>query len=206
MVSSEIAINERQLVPKQTTGVENNAVEKIELDTLEQAENFYVIVRQRLLDVNSWGEVSGLPLSSFKLFDSSGKVVNRFVRHGDFIRIDIPGPGTRVGMGFDWVRVEKISDKQTINSELFGIRVRPCFHPLDPGGRVAHFLSDCATSTFYVKRTGKLVYAEQHARNEKLNLKAGNCLDNFRNLVVGTLSSIGLSYPPWKSLLLGLVK
>ena len=201
-----IEIDEQHLVPKQVKGTENDAIETVTLDSFEQAESFYALVRSRLLDVNSWGEISELPLSSFKLFDSSGKPVNRFVRHGDFIRIDIPGPGTHVGMGFDWVRVDKIKDKRVLDKEQFSIRVRPSYHPLDAGGRIAHFLSDCSTSTFQVKRIGNEVSAEQHGRNEKANLAAGNCLDNFRNLVIGTLARMGLSYPQWKSLIRGLLK
>jgi hypothetical protein len=197
---------DQQLIPSQVTGTKTDNIERIKLHDSHQAEELYATARQKLLDVNAWGKVSGLPLSSFKLHNSSANPANRFIKHGDYIRIDIPGPGTRVGIGFDWVKVEKIQDKPFSEGECLSIRVRPCYHPLDPGGRVAHFLNDCTTYTFQVRRVGNTVYAAKHARNEKINMAAGNCLDNLRNLFVGIVAKVGFSYPKWKNLLVGLIR
>ena len=147
-----------------------------------------------------------MPLSTFKLCDASGHPAVREVCEQDFIRIDIPGPGPKVGNGYDWVNVKIVRDEMIAEGDLFSIQVKPSPHPLEPTGPIAHFLDSDASSTFQIRRIATTVYAEEHARNESPNLKTGNKLDNLRNGIVGTAASLGLSYPQWKSLVNGLVE
>ncbi|WP_231426147.1 hypothetical protein [Pedobacter sp. Leaf250] len=193
-------------IPVHQSGAETDAIEKVEFDNNYEALEFFQKVKQRLSDVNRWGEMSHIPLSSFKLFDHAGRKCDREVIEGDYIRIDIPGPGTKIGKGYDWVQVEAIFAEVDFDEDIFTIRVRPSSHPLDPDGKTAHFLKNRATSTFQIKRIKNVVLAEEHARNESPNMETGNGLDNFRNAIVGTAARIGLSYPQWKSLIKGLIK
>jgi hypothetical protein len=195
-----------EVVPEQISGGETDAVSKVQCKTIEEAREFYALVRSRLMDVNNWGSISDTPLSSFALFDSTGTPANRGVQEGDFISIDIPGPGLKVGKGFDWVNVTIVREEMIDEGYLFSIQVRPSAHPNSAEGKTPHFLDSGATSTFQIRRIGTSIYAEEHARNESPNLQTGNILDNLRNGVVGTAAAIGLSYPQWKSLVKGLVK
>ncbi|PST82815.1 hypothetical protein C7T94_09230 [Pedobacter yulinensis] len=192
-------------VPEQTTGAEMNAVEKVTLDTAGAASSFYEVVRARLLDVNRWGEMAKLPMSAFKLFDDAGRAAERPAAQGDFIRIDIPGPGIRTGEGYDWVLIEELAEDREADSEVTTLRVRPSAHPLGAGENTAHFLKDTATSTFQVKRMANEVTAEEHGRNEVANLETGDIIDNIRNAFVGFGAKLGFSYPQWKSLVAGLL-
>ncbi len=96
----------------------------------------------------------------------AGRAVERNADEGDFVRIDIPGPGTRIGHGYDWVIIEALVEEAGAGAEVISMRVRPAAHPLGDDERVAHFLKSCATSTFQVRRVGNCVSAEEHGRNE----------------------------------------
>lgn len=192
-------------VPEQTLGSEMNAVEKVQCASVAEAKEFYQIVKSRLTNVNAWATMAKLPMSSFKLFDYAGRAVERNAEEADFIRIDIPGPGTKTGKGYDWVIIEKLVEEQGADAEAITMRVRPAAHPLGEDECIAHFLKSCATSTFQIKRMGNCVSAEEHGRNEVANLETGHLLDNIRNAVVSAGAKIGFSYPQWKSLVSGLL-
>jgi hypothetical protein len=192
-------------VPAQISGSEMNAVETAECQTVSEAKEFYQTVKYRLTNVNGWAAMAKLPMSSFKLFDYAGRAVDRHAEEGDFIRIDIPGPGTKTGHGYDWVIIEALVEERRADAEVISMRVRPAPHPLGEDECIAHFLKSCATSTFQVKRIGNCVSAEEHGRNEVPNLETGHLLDNIRNAIVSAGAKIGFSYPQWKSLVTGLL-
>lgn len=192
-------------LPEQQTGSAMDAVEKIEMRSAEEAKLFFRTVKQRLLNVNAWAEITGIPMSAFCLTDRTGQPVHRNATIGDYLRIDIPGPGTKTGDGFDWVVIEEIKESHVEEGEILTMQVRPAPNPQTPDDHTAHFLKDTATSTFQVKRIGNRVYAEEHARNEVPNTDTGHTLDNVRNMMVGWAAKIGFAYPQWKSLVKGLI-
>jgi len=191
------------LVPDQRVGSQMDAVESKITDTLFQAQELFSLAAERLLDVNCWGKISGM--SEFRLCDPNGNQVDRPAQKGDFIRIDIPGPGTLAGNGFDWVRVEEIKVRDDKNSNLVAMRVRPSRNPTSKHKEVAHFLKDDATSTFLICRDRIWVWAEEHGRNEIPNIYSGRLIDRGRNLVIGFAAKLGISYPQWKLLVKGLL-
>lgn len=206
MINEWLNVEQDDLVTGQYTGGATDAVESRQFQSAREAMDFYAMVCERLNDVNRWGQISKVSLSAFRLFSKDGMLVSGKVQQGDYIRIDIPGPGLEIGQGYDWVQVEKVSHNVIPDGNLFTIKVRPSINPLSKNGRTAHFLSPCATSTFQVRRSGLTVTAEEHARNEKANLQTGSFLGNLRNFLVGTAARFGLSYPQWKSLVKGLVR
>jgi hypothetical protein len=192
-------------VPPQHTGSEMNAVEKIELGSEAEAIYFFNTVKERLLDINRWAEFAGMSMSTFRLTDSSGNEVDRKATDGDYIKIDIPGPGTTAGGGYDWVVIEDIRSQVLDGAEVLSITARPASNPSTEDNSTAHFLTEEATSTFQVKRLGNAIYAEEHGRNEVANTDTGSVLDNIRNTFVGLGAKIGFSYPQWKALVKGLL-
>jgi hypothetical protein len=192
-------------VPEQVKGSEMNAVERLDLEDANEALHFFDIVKQRLLDVNKWENLAKLPMSSFRLCDRSGQEIQGQAKEGDYIKIDIPGPGTQSGGGFDWVIIESINADQDTSAEYLSMRVRPAANPTGDDTAIAHFLEEDATSTFQVKRMGNTIYAEEHGRNEVPNKHTEKGMDNIRNTLVGWGAKLGLSYPQWKSLVSGLI-
>jgi len=193
------------LIPDQEVGSKMDIIESVHFPLEEEAIAFYEIAKKRLLDVNNWATFSKVQLSTFSLIDPDENILNRVAKEGDYLRIDIPGPGTGVGKGYDWVYIEKIEEGSHDEEEYTVMRVRPSSRPKGSEGDVAHFLKDSATSTFVVKRTGNIVFAEEHGRNEVPNTETDHSLDNLRNTIVGWSAAIGMSYPQWKSLVKGLV-
>ncbi|MBC8985367.1 hypothetical protein H9X96_06230 [Pedobacter sp. N36a] len=192
-------------LPAQEIGSKMDAVEKIEMSSEAEAIHFYKIVKERLLDVNRWAEFAGAGSSDFYLTDADGVAVHRKATDGDRIKIDIPGPGTKTGNGYDWVTIEEIKSEVIADAEVLSMTARPSGNPLNKGEDTAHFLTDQATSTFQVKRIGRTIYAEEHGRNEVPNTDTDHPLDNVRNTFVGWGAKIGFSYPQWKALVKGLL-
>ena len=144
-------------------------------------------------------------MSAFSLTDAQGNEVQRKATDGDHIKIDIPGPGTKTGKGYDWVVIEQIKEEVLDGAEVLSMTVRPAANPLNDDEHTAHFLSAEATSTFQVKRISNTIYAEEHGRNEVPNTDLEDTMDNIRNTFVGWGAKLGFSYPQWKGLVKGLL-
>jgi len=193
-----------EIIPAQYVGTSMDALEERIASSIEEAKTYFKTASAKLLAVNKWGDYAGM--SAFQLIDVHGVKAERDAQEGDFIRIDIPGPGSQAGKGYDWVMIKEVRNISERDNEILALTVRPCAHPLKQDGDTAHFLKDAATSTFVIKRDGFRVTAEEHGRNEVPNTAAGTLFDKSRNFMVGMAAKLGLSYPQWKSLVKGLLK
>lgn len=197
---------ENQLIPVQRVGSKLDLHSIVVCNSLAEAGRFFEVVKNRLLNVNQWDEVCDLPSAVFRLINSENKEIVGLVQKDDYIRINIPGPGTRIGEGYDWVKVETVVSQQFNDGGIYSITVRPTHHPLRAFSETAHFFSSEATSTFMVKRVGATISAAVHGRNEMPNNRTVIFMDNLRNTLVGWGAKIGFSYPQWKALTAGLLK
>lgn len=192
-------------IPPQQQGSTMDTSENISFTSEEEARKFYEIAKHRLLLVSEWATICEVPVSTFTLTDVHGNKLKREAQTGDFIKIDIPGPGPSAGDGFDWVFIEKITEEYTESIAVITLQARPTADPLRSDENTAHFFTSAATSTFQVKRIGNTVYAQEHGRNEVPNTDTSHLTDNIRNTIVGWMAKIGVSYPQWKSLVKGIV-
>ncbi len=164
--------------PPQTVGRESNAGDQREYATEEEAEEAYQRSRDRLIDVSKWNELSGWENATFELHDEYGNPVSRVPpQPGDYIKVDLPGPG-----GDDWVRVEEVRDTE----DSVGLTVRPSHDPTEqpPNPDVTkHFFTKESTNTFSVERRGTQVVSQVRGRNEVANTgdEAGGTLASARN-------------------------
>jgi hypothetical protein len=174
-------------------------------DTAFIASEKLTILKERFFSISQWKSFSGKSFADFKLFDSAGKHVNQMPETGNFIRIDIPGPGEREANGYDWVEIISISHQQTENTESFTIICKPSTIPgNNTGSHIAHFYSDKATSTFIISRENQTIRAGIHGRNEFPNFNA-RFIDKIRNILISLGGMIGFSKIQWKSLADGLL-
>lgn len=192
-------------IPEQHTGSKIDSVVTAPFNSLAEAKSFYQTAKKRLLNVSQWAEISEVPLSTFTLTDLHGNAVNREAMEGDYVKIDIPGPGTHSGDSYDWVRIEKVSEQLDSDMEMISLQARPSANPANQDQDIAHFYTEQATSTFQVKRIGAIVSAEEHGRNEVPNTDTSFIADNIRNTLVGWSAKIGFAFPQWKSLVKGIV-
>lgn len=163
--------------------------------------------RERLLNINEWDKIAGARSAVFKLTDANGSGIGGKAKVGDYIKIDIPGPGTKAGEGYDWVRIEAIEDNENAEAaiESLLIRVTPCDSPTNNKKDVAHFFTDAASSSFTLHRDGNTVTAGVHGRNEVPNTKTKSLHDKLRNSAVAMAAMVGLNAPQWKSLVKGIM-
>jgi hypothetical protein len=181
-------------------------MEEKKLSTEEEAKELFVQAKQRLLDINHWEEISEGISASFNLTDNFGNLKIGAPKPGDYLKIDIPGPGPTNGEGHDWVKVEAIEDYSAPDAaqESIAVRVRPSHDPrMDEG--TAHFFDGKATSSFVVKRDKNIVSASIHGRNESANTAAKSISDKLRNAVIKIAAAAGFSAIQWKKLAKGLV-
>lgn len=197
---------EEPIIPAQQTGASSDTDAAATFDSAEQAKAFFKVAKQRLVEVNHWQKWAGAATAQFQLTDAEGNDVARTVQEGDHFKIDIPGPGSGTGDGFDWVQVETIEETASGDGEHIAIQVRPATNPNNDRSDVAHFFSDEASSCFIVKRDGNTVTAAVHGRNEKPNTSAETLMDKARNAAVATGAVAAFSKLQWKSLVTGLVK
>jgi hypothetical protein len=193
------------IVPDNQTGASSDVENSVEMPDEQAARNLFKVAKERLLDVNNWHQVSGAASATFQLSDEQGNKVNSPVALGYHVQIDIPGPGNISGKGYDWVQVEAIEEHGGESEDVIAIRVRPTGNPKHAPEEIAHFFTGEASSTFAVRRKGKIVVASVNGRNEKPNLHTGNVLDKIRNAVIGATAIAGLNKPQWKSLVQGLL-
>jgi hypothetical protein len=199
-------MKDNNIIPNNDSGVQTNTESSEELKTEKEAEDLYKTACQRLVDINNWQNIAGKATASFQLTDKSGKEVDRVVQKGDHFKIDIPGPGSFSGEGFDWVQIEAIENGHNEGSQWTAIKVRPATNPRNENKDVAHFFSEETTSTFMVRKEGNKVIAGVYGRNEKPNTETETQIDKIRNTAIAAGAITGLSKIQWKSLVNGLVK
>lgn len=193
-------------IPAQEDGSKINVNSSLDTKNIELARSIFETAKTRLLDVNNWQQLAGKHLANFQLTDQSGNDTSSPVKEGMYFKIDIPGPGSKAGDGFDWVKVEKIEIYNSTDIESIGIRVRPAANPLSANDDIAHFYSHDATSTFTVTREMTTITAAVYDRNTKTNKDSDQLLDQLRNTIVGATGIISFSKIQWKNLTEALIK
>ncbi|MBA2249672.1 MAG: hypothetical protein H0W12_05725 [Chitinophagaceae bacterium] len=163
------------------------------------------LARERLLNVNNWHHVAGIISAAFQVTDKDGKAADRNIEKGDYVRIDIPGPGSKAGDGYDWVMTEELKEINDNEIQSIGFRVRPAANPLSDEKSIAHFYDDTATSNFIITRSGNKVTASIIDHNVQPNDETVSLTDKIRDTAVG-MSAIGaFSKIQWQKLANGLV-
>lgn len=195
-------------IPKHRTGAKSDTSHSKRYKSGEEAMAAFQVAKNKLLNVSMWKSYAGSSGADFKLIDKHGNPVNRLAEKGDYFRINIPGPGSKAGNGYDWVEIIAIDDssEKETDTEFIAIKVHPAPDPNNKKEDTAHFFNDDATSTFIVKRERLIVTAEVHGRNEKPNTETKNIIDKIRNLFVALGASLGFSKIQWKFLTVGLIE
>jgi len=196
------------MIPEQYTGTSKNLEHSIQMKTMEDAEEMFVIAKERLLNINNWAKIAEVASGKFTLTDKDGNAINRHGHKGDYVKINIGAPGPLAGEGRDWVYIEKIEydDDPDANHELINLQLRPTTAPTTKESDVAHFFDDAATSNLIIERRNTKIKAYYKGRNEKPNIHAENLIDKARNLLVASNAILGLSDIQWNNLIKGFLK
>ena len=195
-----------KIIPEQFKGqeLEVEAIQALNDETA--AQTLYDMARRKLLDVNNWKKIAGAITAQFQIIDEKGKEVAREVKKGDYLRINIPGPGSKEGDGYDWVLVEELKEINNGSLQSVGFRVRPNENPFSEKNETAHFYSKEATSSFIVTRENANVFSWIVDRNLLPNTESESLVDKVRDVVVGVSAIAGFSKVQWQGLADGLIK
>ncbi len=181
-------------------------VEQVQPD-LQTAIIAFQKAKIRLLDVNRWDEFAGKIFANFQLMDAEGQKRLGSVMRGDYIKIDILGPGSHSGDGNDWVFVEEMEASALENGDFVGFRVRPISNPTKPDDdSVAHFYDRGSTSSFTVTRTGEKVIVGIYDKNIEINTDSDLAVDNARNRLYGAIAKTFFSKVQWELLAEGILR
>ena len=195
-------------VPEQRHGGSHNTESRRCFDDENTAAREFLKLKARFLEIDKWQELAGKSSAEFLLFDKDGSPVQRNPLAGDFVRIDIPGPGNFEADGFDWVKITKISH-QFLNEgeqENLLLECHPSPDPTRPDNRnIAHFYNAESSSTFMISRAGTCLKAAVYGRNELPNFQHSELADKIRNGFIAMGGILGLSKIEWQALTDGLV-
>jgi hypothetical protein len=194
------------IIPEQFKGQALEVEASQVSDTETAAQSLYELAKKKLFSVNDWHEIVAGLTARFQIVDQDGNEVSRKVNKGDYLRINIPGPGNKEGDGYDWVVVE---DLKEINKEDFqsaGFRVRPTENPFGKKNETAHFYSNETTSSFIIIRENVTVVSWIVDRNMKPNTESESVVDKVRDVMVGVSGIAGFSKVQWQGLADGLLE
>lgn len=195
-------------LPEQVTGRETNFTYERIYDDLKLAHTGFKQATERLLTVNNWHEYAGGGSARFTLTNNLGDELFGFAAEGFYISVDLPGPGPDAGDGLEWVIIEKITVEGSAETaeEYLTMTVRPVPDPRKTAEEIAHFFTDVSTSTFIVRRDGRVVSTGAHGRNESPNNENVDLHDKIRNTAIALLARVGLSGAQWQKLVTGLIE
>jgi hypothetical protein len=191
------------LIPDNERGKKTSLHHTVTADDLQTALKIFNCACERLLNPNDWQELCGKLVAGFEIVRIDIRELDHQLREGDYIRINIPGPGPDAGEGYDWVKcalIEKESPASKSYSQL-GIKLVACSNPETTDPDTAHFFEKGASSTFIIRQEANNVTAAYYGRNETINNHTKTIKDNIRNTVVAMGAMAGMSELQWDTLL-----
>jgi hypothetical protein len=194
-----------QGVPTQYEGSFHDTESQKNIIVPEVLDSKFNVLKERFYSINNWKDYTGSGFADFDLFDSIGLYINTKPRVGDFVRIDIPGPGDVGSRGYDWVKIEGITVTINDEQERHLITCRPSASPGENPKYIKHFYSDRATSTFLIEKGTDYIKVGIYGRNEMPNKKNTGLLGKIRNLLVSFGGFLKLTKIQWKALADGLL-
>lgn len=150
-----------RLVPDHTEGVSKDLKYDVLAHSVEDADELFVIAKDRLLNVNKWKQICP-DFAELHLTDSHGNEMQRNAHYNDYIKIDEPGQAT------EWVHIDGIeyNDFPDEDYETMAIRMRDAKQPSEYSDEQYSDTGNKATGTIVVERRARHIAAHYYSRNE----------------------------------------
>ncbi|WP_322970068.1 hypothetical protein [Faecalibacter sp. LW9] len=194
------------LLPEQKRGISRDTIavfESPQSDLLFHYEKF----KNRLEDINHWFHYTSITHLNFQILDADENPVQRKVRIGDLIKIEmkrqkpIPLFGNMMS---DWVHVNEMIEFIHDEERFFSLQLIPIESPkLD---EVKHFYNEMASNTFIIYQCKNFISLSIHGRNEFPNLISKSRFRMLRNIMIANLSLIGVDNFLWNNFATNLLK
>jgi hypothetical protein len=152
-----------KLVPDHTAGISKDLKYDIIAESIEDADEIFLVAKDRLLNVNKWKTLCN-DFGELHLTDSHGRQIQRKAHYNDYIRIQEAGQPT------EWVHIDGIeyNDYPDEDYETIGIRMRDAKEPAEYHNE-ENDTSYNATGTFVAERRGRHVSVHYYSRNENIH-------------------------------------
>lgn len=149
--------DDHYLVPEHENGIKRDLEVSVFTDKIEDAEDDFVLAKEKLLDINNWGKYTASFQLNFVLTDNNGKHAQRHAHKGDFIKVQSQADNAIVG----WAYIEAIEydDYPDVDVETIAMRLHPGMNPLDKNDNYR------ATHIYVIERHNKTLHATYHSRN-----------------------------------------
>ena len=195
-------------IPIHIKGAYHDTENSKNIATRENCDRTFALLKENFLAVNHWKDFAGSGSADFRLFDTNGNQKHGLPVEGDFMRINIPGPGDLKSKGYDWVRIIKLTDEFRLEDELECITMitQPSEKPGDSSGHIAHFYSEKSTASFRIARGKDFVRVGIYGRNELTNNSNSGFFGRIRNFFIASGGFLQLTKMQWASLAEGLIK
>ncbi len=167
----------------------------------EDARTAFENGRKKMLDINNWNKYVEGVVSELQLIHDSGELADASAAEGDYIRIDIPGRGSEIGYGYDWVRIEQWEEEDQEEFSSITFTVYPIADPQQKKEGVAHFYSGDSSATFRLRRERNLVTVSVREDNLTINpLAERSVAGTMRQALIGDAGLFGYTPFQWKQL------
>ncbi|QTV05565.1 hypothetical protein [Faecalibacter bovis] len=196
------------LIPKHEKGNNRDTI-VFKTSAIELASSNFVFIKQRLLNVNNWGNFCTKTPVEFKVYDSNCSLNEGYVNLNDYIKIqiDLPTFSRRLSeLVSDWVEVVRIEEHTDSNSAYFLMQLAPIECPSKETKEIEHFYSNNATKTFILYRNNQTISLSIHGRNEEVNFKVKSKTKAFRNFLVANFGVIGIDNYLWNDFAIKILK
>lgn len=194
------------LLPKQKRGISRDTITVYKEENVD-LQIMYEKFKKRLQKVNQWVDYTSVTNLDFKIFNSEEFLINREVKIGDLIKIQmnqkrqIPIIGKMMS---DWVYVNEIIEFDNNDERFYSLQLIPVESPnLD---EIKHFYNEMASNTFILYQNKNFVSLSIHGRNEFPNLISKSRFRIIRNIMIANLSLIGIDNFLWNNFATNLLK
>lgn len=194
-------------LPQHHTGKEIIVESSTTVDSMHEKDILLSRALARLKDVNSWHRIMDQNFAVFQLTDKAGQPLEAIEpEEGMHFRIDIAGPASESGNGYDWVEIVQAHTFEINAYKGYFITVRPADNPGSKDDHTAHFYTRSSTSTFLVYGHDCAVHAMVLDRNIEVNTDSKTGIDSIRNTVYGAVGKAVFSKIQWQLLADALVQ
>ncbi|MEZ5016232.1 MAG: hypothetical protein R2800_04215 [Flavipsychrobacter sp.] len=129
---------------------------QVKLNSIEDADEYFLVAKDRLLDVNEWNSILTDNYNTFALTNAQGQKLHRDAHCGDMIKASIELNNTRKDR---WLHIDKIQydSYPDINAEEISMNLQLSYSPSGNGVDLSKYKEEDRYLTVVINRTQALV-------------------------------------------------
>lgn len=161
--------------------------------------------KNRLLNINEWGNLCHTSPAEFNLTDASGNLIDTTPVIGNLIRIRLPLTQSNGEVKYAWARIENFECKKDLlkDEDLFGFSIRMVAGPAM--GKAEPAYNSAMLSYFFIFRKASNLTVIEH-ENAFEKTQRISVIARMKLMVLELLSALRLSRSRWKNLVNGILK